>query len=308
MGAERFEVGIRDPAGRMLIRTWSKAEVLRAMAWLKRENVKGADVYVRPAGQTNVGLILIDDLDQNQLDRMKAAGLPAACVVETSPDNFQAWVRVQEGPLEPKLATEVAKMLAEEYGGDPASANWRHFGRLAGLTNPKPQYKDAKGRSPYVLAHESSGAIAPAGPALVQQAAQRVRDREAALERQSRVEAAKTTSERLNALDPIQVYRSALKALYGRFGASMDVSRADYMIGVDMACRGFTPEQIGQALEQASPELPTRKVGHEDDYVRRTVAAIMASPEVIAWQQAQAEQTQHRKRNTSRDQGPSLGV
>lgn len=61
----------------------------------------------------------------------------------------------------------------------------------------------------------------------------------------------------------------------------MDLSRADYMIGVDMARKGFTSEQIGQAIEQASPELPTRKAGHEADYVARTVKAIMQHPEVV---------------------------
>ena len=43
----------------------------------------------------------------------------------------------------------------------------------------------------------------------------------------------------------------------------MDVSKADYMIGVDMARKGFTHEQVGQVIEQASPEQPTRKAGHE---------------------------------------------
>ena len=81
---------------------------------------------------------------------------------------------------------------------------------------------------------------------------------------------------------PYQTYRHGLKALYARFGASMDVSKADYMIGVDMVRRGFKPEQIGQAIEQASPELPTRKAGHEADYVARTVKAVMASPKVAS--------------------------
>ena len=80
MGVERFEVGIRDQAGRMLIRTWSKSETLESMAWLKRENAKGADVYVRPAGETNAGLVLVDDLNRGQLARMKAAGLTPASV------------------------------------------------------------------------------------------------------------------------------------------------------------------------------------------------------------------------------------
>lgn len=307
MGVERFEVGIRDQAGRMLIRTWSKSETLESMAWLKRENAKGADVYVRPAGETNAGLVLVDDLNRGQLARLKAAGLTPASVTETSPDNFQAWVRVHEKRLEPKLATEVATMLAKEYGGDPNSADWRHFGRLAGLTNAKPHHKDGNGRSPYVLAHDSGGKVAPAGLALVQQAAQRVRDREASIERQSRIEATQTAPERTNGRDPIQTYRHGLKALYARFGASMDVSKADYMIGVDMVRRGFKPEQIGQAIEQASPELPTRKAGHEADYVARTVKAVMASPKVAEWQQEQAKEAQRSSRR-ERDSGPSMGM
>ena len=308
MGVERFEVGIRDQAGRMLIRTWSKSETLESMAWLKRENAKGADVYVRPAGETNAGLVLVDDLNRGQLARLKAAGLTPASVTETSPNNFQAWVRVHEKRLEPKLATEVATMLAKEYGGDPNSADWRHFGRLAGLTNAKPKHKDANGRSPYVLAHESSGKVAPAGLALVQQAAQRVRDREASIERQSRIEATQTAPERTNGRDPIQTYRHGLKALYARFGASMDVSKADYMIGVDMVRRGFKPEQIGQAIEQASPELPTRKAGHEADYVARTVKAVFTHPEVVKHQQEQAKEAQQRSSRRERDSGPSMGM
>lgn len=308
MGVERFEVGIRDQAGRMLIRTWSKSETLESMAWLKRENAKGADVYVRPAGETNAGLVLVDDLNRGQLARMKAAGLTPASVTETSPDNFQAWVRVHEKRLEPKLATEVATMLAKKYGGDPNSADWRHFGRLAGLTNAKPHHKDGNGRSPYVLAHDSGGKVAPAGLELVQQAAQQVREREAKAERQTRLEAAQTAPERTNGRDPMQTYRHGLKALYARFGASMDVSRADYMIGVDMARKGFSPDQIGGAIEQASPELPTRKAGHEADYVARTVKAVFTHPEVVKHQQEQAKEAQQRSSRRERDSGPSMGM
>lgn len=303
MGVDAFEVGIRDQAGRMLIRTWSKAETLQAMAWLKRENVKGADVYVRPAGEANAGLLLVDDLNRGALARMRADGLAAASVIETSPDNFQAWVRVHDKPLPPGLASEIAAELAGRYGGDPNSADWRHFGRLAGLTNAKPEHKDDRGRSPYVLAHESSGRQAEAGRTLVQQVAQRRLDRAAEQDRAKRVEAAKSAPERANGRDPTQTYRQGLKALYGRFGASMDLSRADYMVGVAMAQRGFSAEQIGQAIEKASPELPTRKAGHEADYVARTVKAVFNHPEVVQQQASKAPRSSGRERE---DSGPSL--
>ena len=303
MGVERFEVGIRNQAGQMLIRTWSKAETLQAMPWLKRENAKGADVYVRPAGQTNAGLVLVDDLNRGQLIRMQAARMTPASVTETSPNNFQAWVRVHDKHLEPQLATEVAAMLAKEYGGDPNSADWRHFGRLAGLTNAKPHHKDDSGRSPYVLAHDSSGKVAPAGLALIQQAAQRLRERQAKSERQIRLKATETALERTNGHHPIPTYQLDLKTLYARFGADMDISKADYMIGVDMARKGFSTEQIALAIEQASSELPMRKAGHEADYVTRTVQAIFSHPEVVKLEQ-QAQRSSRREQ----DNGPSLGM
>ena len=300
MGVDTFEVGIRDQAGRMLIRTWDKAKVLESMAWLKRENVKGADVYVRPAGEANAGLVLVDDLNRGALARMKAEGLAPAAVTETSPDNFQAWVRVHDKPIPPELATEVAADLASRYGGDPNSADWRHFGRLAGLTNAKPKHKDANGRSPYVLAHESSGKPAERGHEVLRHHAQRILTRAAEADRKTRIEAATNAPEALKGRDPTQTYRHGLKALYARFGQGMDVSKADFMIGVDMAKRGFSADQIGKAIEQASPELPTRKAGHEADYVARTVKAVMNHPEV-----RQQERPAPRR---ERDSGPSMGM
>ena len=39
--------------------------------------------------------------------------------------------------------------MAARYGGGPKSIDWRHFGRLAGFTNRKPQYADKAGRYPF---------------------------------------------------------------------------------------------------------------------------------------------------------------
>lgn len=40
-----------------------------------RERQGRPDVYVRPAGETNAGLVLVDDLNRGQLARMQAAGM-----------------------------------------------------------------------------------------------------------------------------------------------------------------------------------------------------------------------------------------
>ena len=40
------------------------------------------------------------------------------------------------------------KLLAAAYGGDPASTDWRHLGRLAGFTNQKPARRTSGGHAP----------------------------------------------------------------------------------------------------------------------------------------------------------------
>ena len=136
MGCERFDLGIRRDAGEMIFReAQGTIEIEEAIKWLRHENAKGAHIYIRPAGTHS--LSLIDDLAVESIERMKAEGFEPAVVVETSPNNFQAWLN--HGQVLPAAAsTRAAKQLVERFGGDPSSADWRHFGRLAGFTNPKP--------------------------------------------------------------------------------------------------------------------------------------------------------------------------
>jgi hypothetical protein len=273
MRSEQFEVGIRASDGRMMMRTWSEAETLKSIPWLKRENAKGADIYIRPAGDQNQGIVLVDDLNQQQLGRMKAAGLTPAAIVETSPQNYQAWVRLSDQPLKPDVATTASKAIATHFKADLNSADWRHFGRLAGFTNRKPGHMTKTGRNPWVLCHEANGQQASRGAEITQKADQAVTNRQAQAERKTRLIASQRVEDRLITSNPVVVYQQQLKHLSARYGASMDISRADYMICKDMAKRGYSDKQLIDTLEKASPELPTRKAGHENDYCQRTVRA-----------------------------------
>lgn len=122
MGCERFDIGVRDATtGQMMNREWSAAEVLQNTPWLKRMNAQGNDVYIRPAEQERHGLVLVDDLSEFDLDDMKAEGREPALVVETSPKNYQAWVKVADA-AGGELRGQIARTLASEYDADPASA------------------------------------------------------------------------------------------------------------------------------------------------------------------------------------------
>jgi hypothetical protein len=135
---------------------WGTKHVLKSLLWLRRENLNRGHIYVRPAGVH--GLSLVDDVSAGTLARMRAEGFQPAAVVETSPENFQAWLKHGQ-LLHEAVSTRAAKMLAERFGGDLGSADWRHFGRLAGFTNPKPSRRLESGLQPFARLVEAGGHV-----------------------------------------------------------------------------------------------------------------------------------------------------
>jgi hypothetical protein len=107
------------------------------VSFLRARNQQGYDIYRLPyAKQCNAGYILID-LDHATTDvlpHMRANGHEPCVVLQSSPGHLQAWIRVIT-PLELALATAISKQLARTYGGDLASTDGCHLGRLAGFTN-----------------------------------------------------------------------------------------------------------------------------------------------------------------------------
>src|SRR4029077_9067146 len=111
MGCERFDIGIKRETGEMILREGQGAREIEAtIKWLRHENAKGSHIYVRPAGTHS--LSLIDDLSAEATGRMKVEGFEPAVVVETSPNNFQAWLNHGQ-VLEAPMSTRAAKALVE---------------------------------------------------------------------------------------------------------------------------------------------------------------------------------------------------
>jgi RepB DNA-primase from phage plasmid len=67
---------------------------------------------------------------------------------------------VQSRPgLEAATSTRVAKAVVERFGGDPWSADWRHFGRLAGFTDPKRERLLPSGLRPFARLRSATGRV-----------------------------------------------------------------------------------------------------------------------------------------------------
>jgi hypothetical protein len=147
MGAAVFEVGLfkpddqrKDNEPAMIPRVWDVETLMRSVPWMKFHNSQGRNIYVRPKGEHD--LSMVDDLKAEAVERMNASGFTPAVLVETSPGNFQAWLKHPRA-LSKEVSTAAARALAEQFGGDRGAADWRHFGRLAGFTNRKLKYQSA---------------------------------------------------------------------------------------------------------------------------------------------------------------------
>jgi hypothetical protein len=152
MGAGRYEVVIVNAkTQRQTKRDWSTAELLKGVAWLKRLNAQGGDIYVRPLDGPE--LLLVDALNAAAVEDMRKRGLAPAITVETSPGLFQVWVKLSDHPLPEELRKHAVSGLARVL------PKVGQQGRLAGFTNQQVQPNPA-GRQPFALAHEVAGKVA----------------------------------------------------------------------------------------------------------------------------------------------------
>ena len=260
MGSQLFDIGLFDPNAAeavMIPRQWNLDTLLRSVSWLRLKNAEGRHIYIRPAGEHS--LSLIDDATIHVVERLKSEGFGPAVVLETSPGNFQAWLR--HGKILPKhLSTLAARLLASRYGGDLASADWRHYGRLAGFTNRKDKYRKTDGTFPYVRLHEATGVVYSKAVAFLAEV-KSIYEAE-----RSKVAApafSKCRRLRRSNLKRIEDFRA--KPIYGG-----DQTRVDLAYAVYALAHGVPENEARNAL--ASRDLTHKGDGkRQQEYISRTI-------------------------------------
>jgi hypothetical protein len=197
---------------------------------------------VRPVGAHEISLV--DDLKADTFVRMKADGFAPAAVVETSPGNFQAWLKHGE-VLDEAASTRAAKLLAERYGGDPGSADWRHFGRLAGFTNPKPSRRLASGLQPFARLLEANGQVYRQAPLFI-----------------AEVRAA-LAGEELPPIKPLARFHSDVRY-------DGDLHRADLAWARHAADMGLSASEIRATIMEARDLAKKGSIKRQREYAERT--------------------------------------
>jgi RepB DNA-primase N-terminal domain len=131
LGVRSINVTITDEAGRKVaFKRYKTVETLRAAlaGLLLASTEQRLNVIVRPLAPRALSLIQLDDLTSSQVDRVRAMSF---LVLETSPDNFQAWLAAKEADA------DTPRRLKKAAGADPNASGAT---RLAGSYNFKSKY------------------------------------------------------------------------------------------------------------------------------------------------------------------------
>jgi hypothetical protein len=263
-------------------RLWTAAQLTSAatVRFLRLRNREGCDIYLYPYSEDCNGGYVLLDLDVASpavLETMRQDGLEPCVVVQTSPGHLQAWLQLSHGPLQPAVATAVARQLARRYGGDLASADWRHLGRLAGFTNQKPARRTPNGYPPWVrILHARAGlsangerwlqAVGTSSALAPRSAAPSVSDCLQVSE-ESLAPASVTPQQ------AIRIYHDCLRQwhILARF-PQPDWSIVDLWVARALLAQGTHPAAVRTILQLGSPQFP-RGHGNPQDYLRRTLRA-----------------------------------
>ena len=131
LGVQSFSLTFTDETGRKVAFKRNRSlELLRSElpCLLFTACEKRLNVIMRPIAAHRLSLIQLDDLSASQLDRVRGFSF---LVLETSPENFQAWVAVTNAS--PETIRRVKKAAGADLNASGAT-------RLAGSYNFKTKY------------------------------------------------------------------------------------------------------------------------------------------------------------------------
>lgn len=115
--------------------------------YLKAENANGRHILIRSNPEIEPHYLLADDLTWPLISKQhkypNGKWKPGRMVVETSPANYQVWIRSMRS-----LALEEKRFWLKKLCSDPAADPNHRWGRCPGFRNRKEKYRDAHGGYP----------------------------------------------------------------------------------------------------------------------------------------------------------------
>jgi hypothetical protein len=209
--------------------------------------------------------ILVDDLTEEKLGQMKEDGYSPACVIESSPGNYQAVITVPSLEGDTSKDREEANRLTKELNlkyGDPKLSGSVHGHRLPPFPNQKPKHRRGDGTFPDTALTEANGGTCKKAAARLSC----IRDEIQAAEEQIRLrdEAGKNRpADSGSYRDPNGAYWAHYRDIAGKFGGAEDYSRVDAMIGIRMRATGHTRGEVTEAIAGNAPAMRRENMTRE---------------------------------------------
>ena len=244
----------------------TREEVMAVMPKLSAFAHYGKNMIVTPLS-ADKHHILVDDLTPEKLAQLKEDGYSPSCVIESSPENFQAILTVPslfaEGEKDREAANLLTKELSIKYG-DPKLSGAVHGHRLPPFPNCKPNHKREDGSFPTTVLVEAKGGFCEkAGQELESNHAHLIEAKEKArLEMEDRKSSYQSNTGDAN--DPSGAYWAHYRDIAAKYRGAMDYSRVDAMIGIRMRVTGYTPSEVQRTIEQNAPTMRRESMTHEE--------------------------------------------
>lgn len=125
---------------------WKIEPEVKNIPYLKAQNAQGCHIFIKPDDTMEHFFMLADDLDFLALvhdhQRQDGKWKPGRMIVETSPRNYQCWIRSDR-----PLTVEEKSYWLKKMGSDPGAVPHGRYGRCPGFRNRKLKYEQGTSRS-----------------------------------------------------------------------------------------------------------------------------------------------------------------
>jgi hypothetical protein len=202
--------------------------------------------------------ILVDDLMPEKLKQLKDDGYKPACIIESSPGNYQAVITIPslygDSSKDREAANKLTKELNVKYG-DPKLSGSVHGHRLPPFQNRKPKHQRPDGTYPDTTLVEANGGFCEKASAELESINASLKEAGEKAQREAEAKKSAAHDSYVGANDPSGAYWIHYRDIAAKFNGVLDYSRIDALIGIRMRATDYSPGEVESAIEDNAPAM-----------------------------------------------------
>ncbi|MES9819568.1 MAG: DNA-primase RepB domain-containing protein [Candidatus Thiodiazotropha sp.] len=136
-GVRLYDMAVRRKSGEWL---WHKAitedTLFQYMPWVRSENAKKSDIYIRPARNCAWPILFFDDVPLERVEASLERNIPLLAIQTSEEGGHHVWIACDRD-LDETERGYWQREWRDALQADPGSVSGEHLGRLAGVKNWK---------------------------------------------------------------------------------------------------------------------------------------------------------------------------